>query len=63
MRLYQLKMAQLVHDDSLLHFAAQENNFLHLTNGTFFILDECCRLMLCLHLMEPRWLLRVQHLN
>ena len=52
MKLEQLQTALLILDDSLSCF---DNSDLFSTqqNGTFFIQDRCCHLMMCLHVMEP----------
>ena len=51
MGLHHLQMAWLVPDDSLLRFSQLKISFIH-QNQTSSILDKCCHLRLCLHLIE-----------
>ena len=59
MGLHQLWRVLLVPHDSLPHFSQLKINFIN-QNGTTFIQDMCCHLMLCLHLIELNWSVLLQ---
>ena len=49
--LHQLQTALLASDDSQLHLPKEKK--IIKTYAAFFIQDQCCKLLLCLHLMKP----------